>query len=155
MLGVSLALMGRPVEGILTGALSLAGILALLVYWWDTRPRTTDDVEADDDETVLWRPYRTASARFSQKFLTHLAAVEAELQRTATEEGWSIDRSRHESAFNAAKSALSGKQYRQAFRHYAQAIDVLMQGVQLQRKQMQREAKWGRNSESAPQNAGG
>ena len=40
-------------------------------------------------------------------------------------------------------------------RDFAKAIDVLMAGVQLHRKQMNREAKWGRTSSSAPQSSNG
>jgi protein phosphatase len=147
---VSVALAGKPVEAVILGALVLAGILALGTCLWDRRPRRTAD-RKDLAETTVWRPYRTASAKFNPKFLTHLAAVEAELQRTATEEGWSINWPDHETAFNAAKNAIQGRQYRQAFRHYARAIDVLMCGVHLQRKQMNREAKWGKSPSSPAQ----
>ncbi len=149
---VSEALARKPVEAVVIGALALAALLALAIYWWDKRPRRITG-NPDLAETTVWRPYRTASAQFNPKFLTHLAAVEAELQRTATEEGWSINWPELETTFNAAKNAITEKQFRQAFRHYAKAIDVLMCGVQLQRKQMDREAKWGKGSSSPTQEA--
>ena len=94
----------------------------------------------------MWNPYATGSARLSRKFLGHLAAVEAELQRTASEEGWSVDWRSHEQAFKNAKSAYACREYSEAFRWYAKAIDTLMPGLHEGRKQLHREAKWGKHA---------
>ncbi len=78
--------------------------------------------------------------------LSHLAAVGSELQRTACEEGWAIEGERHQQALQQARTAIAGGQNSEAFAHFAVAIDALMAGVQMHRRQVQHEAKWGRSA---------
>lgn len=155
--GVFLMLTERLVAGVLTVGGTLIALVLLLAAWWNFRPRPGMLPESDSSETVLWRPYRSASASLSRSFLSHLASIEAELQHNAIEEGWSIDWSVHDAAYKAAKQAGMNAQYSKAFREYARAIDSLMIGVHQHRKQTQHDAKWkkgGNGEKAAPERTG-
>jgi len=144
-LGICLTLMDWVITGISIATSAVVFVAGLLGYWLRQRPSAV----VDSDETVLWRPYRTASAKLSKRFLNHLAAIEAELQRTASEEGWTIDWATHESSFQSAQTALGNRQYSQSFIAYSRTIDILMAGLQLYRKQLKHEAQWGRHNSKA------
>jgi hypothetical protein len=148
VLSATLALFGRVLAAAVFFSLSIGGAVALGIRWWETRPQQPSET-AGEQETTLAGPYRTARAELCEKLLSQLAAIEAELQRTALEENWSIDWPRHEASFGAAKQAIAKKDVMQAFRQYARSIDVLMAGVQLHRKQMNREARWGKSASDA------
>jgi protein phosphatase len=142
--GVSLALLGRWIEGAFLAALGAAGAVGLGAWWWKHRPPREHDDRLSD--TVVWSPYRTASSRLTPKFLSHLVAVESELQRTSIEEGWEIDRNAYQAAYEQARQAFDEGAWAEAFREYARTIDLLMAGVQVQRRQMTYQAKWGRGA---------
>ncbi|MEX0700797.1 MAG: protein phosphatase 2C domain-containing protein [Planctomycetales bacterium] len=126
--GVSLMLIGRPIGGLLLAAGGLCGTIALLLWGWRGGLQVRYAPE-HEQETRLWRPYRTASARLGRKMLNHVASLESELQRSAADEKWSIDWSRHEACYGLAQAAIAEKDYARAFAEYARAIDVLMSGV--------------------------
>ena len=143
--GVSLSLLDKVPTGISLMAVSFIAFLAMMVRYWKTRPRRASS-DPGSVETTLWSPYRTASAKFTQAFLGHLAAVESELQQTSDDEGWSIDRTLHESSYRKSKQAIADGEYSLAFVEYARSIDVLMAGVHLQRKQSRQELQRGRSA---------
>ncbi|MCH8828920.1 MAG: hypothetical protein IID45_05010 [Planctomycetes bacterium] len=145
-------LLSRVTAGITFTALSVLAMAGLLGAWFrNAPPRLTARGDAGA-ETTLWRAYRTADARLSRKFLGHVAAVESELQRAATDERWSIDWKAHEREYSTAKTALEAGDSAEAFRRFAQSIDVLMEGILQHRRQMQHEKQWGRTAESAAEN---
>jgi serine/threonine protein phosphatase PrpC len=143
--GVSLSLLDRVPTGITLMVISFLAFVAMIFRYWKTRPRRASN-DPGSVETTLWSPYRTASARFTQTFLSHLAAIESELQRTADEEGWSIDHTLHYSFYRKAKQALTDEDYSMAFEGFARSIHVLMAGVHLQRKQSRQELQRGKSS---------
>jgi protein phosphatase len=141
VLGVASAILGNVVPGsIVAGVGFLAG--CLLGWFYSRRHPRTEIHIADDSRTTLWRPYRTASSKLNKKFLTLIAAIEAELLRTVDEEGWTVDRARHDEAFKKAQEAVAAGDNSRAFREYAKAIDALMLGVHSQRRQQHHEARW-------------
>ena len=146
--GVSLVLLQKPLEGML---LSVAGFLALawlMLSWMRAQPQWRN--RATGEETVLWRPYRSADARLTKKFLNELASIESDMQRAAAEENWSVDWKLHEQEFQESKQALGAGQRVRAFRAQGRAIDLLMKGLQEQRRQADRDRRWGRSdSESS------
>ena len=95
-----------------------------------------------------------AATELAPQFLSHLAAIEAELHRTGHEEGWDIDWSRHHSASRNAQSFLSHDRLNDALAEYARALDVLMAGVQLHRKYRQHQARWGKPPRIVPRSSG-
>jgi serine/threonine protein phosphatase PrpC len=135
----------------LVGWIILVGTLLVAGGWWIRRPKTPAPAhpattEVGSQSTVIWRPYRTASARVTSDFVLALAKMEAELFRAATEERWPIDLQQREESFKRAQDALQAKQWGKALREYAAAIDLLMSGVIWERKQ-QREAKRAKTAE--------
>jgi protein phosphatase len=141
--GIVLLLFQRFLQGVVAISTSLTALVAILLVYF-RRGRRTIEI-GDSAETVVWSPYATATARLSRKFLGHLAAVEAELQRTASVENWAIDWKQHEVAYTKAKTAFDSRDYVKSFRYYASAIDCLMTGLHQTRKQIHHEAKWGKS----------
>ena len=94
--------------------------------------------------TVYWRPYQTASTSLQPAFLSHLAGLEARLQRAAADEGWNVDWKRHGVSYQHAQNAINQKNYREALSAYSEALDALMTGVQQHHRQLSRDAKWGK-----------
>ncbi|HXM16909.1 MAG TPA: hypothetical protein VN933_16810, partial [Candidatus Eremiobacteraceae bacterium] len=109
----------------------------------EKRPRKKPDA-ADETETSKWKPYRTASARPSVAFLNHLASLQMELQRAATEEHWSIDWPAYEEAYASARDSLGKNAYSKALVELARVLDILMAGLLQYRKQLHRQSKWGK-----------
>jgi len=145
--GISMRLLGAGVlAGALITAVSVIAAGALVLKWLNTRQseKTGESISGDPDETVYWKPYRSSPAKLDSDFLSHLVAVEAELRRTASQEGWTIDWKRHDTAYNSAREALSAGRYNEALGKLASTIDVLMCGVQDYRRQLQRDRKWGK-----------
>jgi protein phosphatase len=150
--GVTAILFDRPLQGLFFVALAAFGGVGAFAYWLEKRPKRKPVFggEGDSAETSVWKAYRSASARPSVAFLNHLANLEGELQRAATEERWSIDWAAHETAFTAAKKALHEQAYPAALAELAKAFDVLMAGLLQYRRQLQRQAKWGRPTTPPP-----
>ena len=135
-----------------SGLVSLAGaVLAAggsLLYWLSRRWK-----RARSTQSLLKKssgPYRTAPTKLVPQFVSHLAAVEAELQRTGQEEEWDIDWPRHQLASQNAHSFLSHNRLTDALVELARALDVLMTGVQLNRKQRHHQARWGKPPRNLP-----
>jgi len=143
---VTLVLFGRLVEGTLLAGCTIVALTITVMVWASRLPKSTEAIS--ESETLYWRPYRSASAQLTRKFLSHLSAVESELQRTAIEENWSIDWTAHESAFADVRTTLQHKQYDRALAALAKSIDILMVGIHIQRKQTAHAARWGKNADS-------
>jgi len=129
IIGVVLVVTGSYVEGVVTAALSvvaLAGILFRLWQRWYRRPR---ERPLHGDETVHWRPYRTATAVLTEDFLKALARIEADLRRAADEEGWPIKQARYDQCSAVAREALATGQKVEALEAIAKTIDTLMRGM--------------------------
>jgi PPM family protein phosphatase len=135
------------------GSLVAGAVLAAVgtfAFWLERRARSKPPAE-DGSETTVWRPYRTASARPSVAFLNHLASLEGELARAATEERWSIDWPAQQAARASARESLEAKDYPKALAELAKVIDILMAGLLHYRKQVQRQSKWGKPSTPSPE----
>lgn len=129
----------------LVGSVILTGTALAAFGWWWRRPSALPETvyETGSQSTIIWRPYRTASAKVTPDFVHLLAKMEAELFRAAVDEHWPIDVAKRDECFRRAQQALSEKQFGKALREYAPAIDLLMAGVMWERKQ-QRDGKRGK-----------
>ena len=96
-----------------------------------------------------------ASARSSVAFLNHLASLQIELQRAATEEHWSIDWPAYEAAYAVARASLEAQDYSKALAELAKVLEILMAGLMQYRKQMQRQSKWGKPPSPQVEKSGG
>ena len=135
--------------------LKIPGALLMLlsvltgVGWFLYRARRSESEIAPiryEASTIVWKPYRFASAQISPAFLQQLARVEAELHRAAHEENWPIDWAQHQICCQRAESALQNKDLQSALRDYARSLDLLMTGVHWQRKQLHQETRWGKSA---------
>jgi PPM family protein phosphatase len=137
----ALWVMSRPLEGVAVGAIALACLAALLYF--RIRLRRIERLAERPVKVVPGKPYRTASAKITAKFVSEIADIEHHLQRTATEEGWSLDWAVHKQTYQAAKAHLANRRYSEALRAFARSIQTLMSGVQLLRKQRDLAVRWG------------
>ncbi len=154
--GVTGILFNKFIEGVYLVAFAAFGAVGAFAYWLETRPRQKPrDPDLDGTETTVWKPYRTASARSSVAFLNHLASLQIELQRAATEEHWSIDWPAYEAAYAVARASLEAQDYSKALAELAKVLEILMAGLMQYRKQMQRQSKWGKPPSPQVEKSGG
>ncbi len=132
-----------------TGGVGLMLASTIIAVGWlvvQRAKRTATELPRSRDplSTVVWRPYRTASARVTADFIQRLAKMEAELQRAAMEEGWPIEWKQYEEAVALADEAVKRRKFAKALNAYRQVFDLLMVGVHSQRRQIQHESRWGK-----------
>ena len=153
LLAISIVLMisGRVVEGLLVLGGVLIGFGALIIS--SLRLKTLAGPSDDQEQTVLWRPHRSAEFKLSSEFLGMLAALEQTLQATALEEGWSIDWNEHKAAYEQASQALAAREFQAALLPLGKAIHVLMASIQEARRRMDRAVKWGGKTPLPPNRA--
>ncbi len=153
LLAISIVLMisGRVVEGLLVLGGVLIGFGALIIC--GLRLKTLAGPSDDQEQTVLWRPHRSAEFKLSSEFLGMLAALEQTLQATALEEGWSIDWNDHKAAYEQASQALAAREFQAALLPLGKAIHVLMASIQEARRRMDRAVKWGGKTPLPPSRA--
>lgn len=132
---------GHPIEGVAVGSFALVCIAALT--YTRLRLRRLERMSEKAVKVVPGKPYRTASAKITAKFVSEVADLEHHLQRTATEEGWSLDWAVHKQTYQAAKAHLAHRRYSEALRAFAKSIQTLMNGIQLLRKQRDLAVRWG------------
>lgn len=142
VLAVCLMIMQKWVPGLIASSVAVLATGASILYVLEKRRRSVFfETPLRPDSTG---PYRVASTRLMPQFVSHLAAVEAELQRTGIEEGWEIDWSRHQSAAGNAQSFLAHNRLEDALAEFAGGLEILMSGVQAHRKDRQHQARWGK-----------
>jgi protein phosphatase len=133
---------GRPLpEGSVIEALGVLGLGALILAW--LRSRRMDQMRSGFPDVTPGTPYRTASAKITPEFVAELATLESNLQRSAVEEGWSIEWGEHNKIFESAKAALSERRYPESLRDFSRAIHILMGGIHLLRRQRDQLLRWG------------
>lgn len=142
--GNTLPYFDRFVEGIIMEGAGIIGMGLLLLVWLRARRRERE--MAALPEMTPGTPYRTASARINPEFVTELANLEYNLQRSAVEEGWSIEWTEHARVYQLAKTALSERRYQESLRDFARAIHVLMGGIHLLRKHRDQLLRWGKGA---------
>lgn len=136
------------VLGIIVQFTSVIGLGGLWLYWLRIRRQAKEP--APLSEIPPGTPYRTASAELSQPFLTNLANLETSLQRTAQEEAWKVDWEAHGKAYQMARAALATGKSSAGLAAYARAIQVLVDGLLLQRKQRDLASRWGMHVQEDP-----
>jgi len=144
----------RFITGAVMEAAGIIGLGSLVLVWLGARRREQE--RAALPEMTPGTPYRTASARINPEFVTELANLEYNLQRSAVEEGWSIEWTEHNRVYQLAKTALSERRYQESLRDFARAIHVLMGGIHLLRKHRDQLLRWGKGpptqkAEEAPE----
>ncbi|MGE5194288.1 MAG: PP2C family protein-serine/threonine phosphatase, partial [Deltaproteobacteria bacterium] len=153
IVGNALPHFDRHMEGLLLEALGAFGLAALILAWIRVRRRAA--VAAAFPKLNPGTPYRTASAKITAEFVAELANLEHNLQRTAVEEGWSIEWTEHNRIFESAKTALSERRYIESLRDYARVIQILMGGIHLLRRQRDQLVRWGTRPAPKPEEGEG
>lgn len=131
-LGVILAVTGRVWGGATIATLSAIAAAILTARWLKSHPRPSP--QASGHSTILWRSYRTAPARITQKMLLGMIGPQANLLQAAEEENWQFDRVEYTSACERAEAALAQKNAGAALREYSRAINALMLGLNRSRR---------------------
>jgi hypothetical protein len=121
--------------------MGIAGLGMLILTWLRMRRRAEE--QSVLPEMTPGTPYRTSSAKITPEFVTELANLEYNLQRSALEEGWSIEWTEHDRVFQTAKTALAERRYTESLRDFARAIHILVGGIHLLRKQRDQMLRWG------------
>ena len=142
IVGNTLPFFERFVEGVIVEGIGILGAILLLLFW--VRSKRLAKRQSQMPQMTPGTPYRTASARLNPDFVTELANLENNLQRSALEEGWSIDWTDHSEVFQKAKAAFTERRYSDAFRDFSRAIHVLMGGIHLLRKQRDQLLRYGK-----------
>ncbi|MBS0266353.1 MAG: serine/threonine-protein phosphatase [Planctomycetes bacterium] len=132
----------QPIEGAIVEGLGILGAGGLILMW--LRARRIARARSHLPELTPGTPYRIASARIIPEFVTELANIEHNLQRTAIEENWNIDWPEHTKVYQTGKTALAEGRYSEALHDFALAIHALMGGLMLLRKQREMWAKTGK-----------
>lgn len=139
VVGLSSMLLGNMMFGAILGSFSVIALGVLLIAWMrlNSAQKMLDQVmTADDGKTISWRAYRTADARLVPEFVNHLVTIESELRRAAVSDQWPIDEAAYQQIFKRAQAATNAKQQLKMVAEFAQAIDLLMQGLIKQREQV-------------------
>jgi len=153
IVGNALPHLDRHVEGLLLEALGAFGLAALILAWMRVRRQAAANTAFP--KLTPGTPYRTASAKITPEFVGELANLEHNLQRTAVEEGWSIEWTEHNRVFESAKTALSERRYTESLRDYARVIHILMGGIHLLRRQRDQLVRWGPRATVKPEEGAG
>ncbi len=140
---VGTGLLGLTVHKLVGSIILVGTVIVAVISCLRARPLAAADerYEETGHSTIVWRPYRTASAKITPDFVHMLAKMEVELHHAAVDERWPIDFTQREDAFKKTQQALGEKQYGRALRECARAIDLLMTGVLWERKQSAKPGK--------------
>jgi len=123
--GLSMTIFGRPLAGSFVAAVAAIGLIILL-FAAVKKQRVLIRENVDTSKTNLWRPHRTAVVLSSKEMCQRLIEIDVELERSAREDGWSIQWEEHNDAVAAAHGSIKDKRYGRALRHLARAIDSIM-----------------------------
>lgn len=126
--GITLWLTGHPWAGVPLTAISSVGMIILLLKALSLQRQVRKELAENEDlsKTNFSRPHRTAVSLSSEELFQLLTDVESDLQRSAIEENWHIDKKTHAEALAAAHQAFKEKRYGRGCRDLARAIDTLM-----------------------------
>lgn len=124
------------------GAILFVSAIAGIAFWlWHRSKDAPKFVERGSGSTVVWRPYRLASARITDDFINELKRVEADFHRAAIEDHWPLDWGNYEEVFKRTQDAIDKRFFARALIEYGRLFDILMASIQLQRKQIQKPKK--------------
>lgn len=148
LLGLGLASLD-PSQRAAGGGLIAVSVIGAIIWLVLGRLRAKPEEPArnpDPGSTIVWRPYRTASARITEEFIQYLARMEGDLRKAAIDENWVIDWKSLEESYKKAADLLSRKKLAKSLLEFSRVFDLLMVGVHTHRKQIQHETRWGKGS---------
>lgn len=128
-IGFVLWMQDRPLPGAVLIGLAGGALLPIIVGTMRTREKQLMAYSRPDDDasrTIHNRPHATAVALPPDKLASQLASANGELARTAREDGWPVNWTKHQDATNAASKAVEEKRFAVAIERYGVAIHETM-----------------------------
>lgn len=126
--GIAMLMFDKPVQGSVTTAFAVIGLVALLIGSV-RRHRALAKIPADESHTRIFRPHRTAVALTSKELLERLTTIDLELRRSAKEDGWDVNWSEHDKAVALAEHSAREKRYGKGVREIARAVCMIMDAL--------------------------
>src|SRR5690606_31442568 len=107
---------------------SMIATAVLLIAFIHHRSKNRPAPERDPDESQTHhsRPHRTAVCLSTKVLLDLLMKIDAEVQRSAREDGWKVDWEAHDAAVAAAQEAYRQKRYAKGVREICRSICSIM-----------------------------
>lgn len=131
-MGIVLIVAGYVVPGLVVTSLSGVALFWLAVTLVQrTQKPVVDRLAVDPEETIFWRPYRTASAAFSHELLDEIGRVTHELEDLANRRGWKFDWQHQQHLYAEANRKVEKKQYDKVLQAYSIAIDHLLTAMKV------------------------
>ncbi len=126
-MGIVLIVAGYLIPGLIVTSLSGVALFWLVVTLFQQAKKPTPERPADDpEETIYWRPYRTASAAFSNELLEEISRVTKELEDLANKRGWKFDWQHQQNLYAEANRKIEKHHYDKVLQAYSVAIDHLI-----------------------------
>lgn len=125
VLGSWMMMFEHPIKGAILTAIALIAFVLLTIGVLQRRRKLVREL-GDDSRTQFQRPHRTAVCLDSKGLYERLAAIEAELRRSAQEDGWSVRWKEHTDCILAAEKAMKEKRFARGVRNLSRAIGELM-----------------------------
>ncbi|MEZ6048132.1 MAG: protein phosphatase 2C domain-containing protein [Planctomycetaceae bacterium] len=120
--------------------LGFSGLNTLITYLLWSRQRELrkralepDKPAPNDASTIVWRPYRTASAVLSLSFIKQLDAIIDELIRTAQQDKWHVNWNKVDAELIEARAELNQKSLATALSKYAELVQRFMTALKKHR----------------------
>jgi len=124
--GLAMQVLSNEVYGALLVIMALIGAAVLSIALLRHRRVLAKLQSSDDSQTHHSRPHRTAVGLPSKTLLDLLLRIDAELQRSAQEDGWPVNWNEHGQAATAAQASGREKRYTKGVREVARAIGIIM-----------------------------
>ncbi len=126
-MGILLLVGGYTVPGIIVTGISGLAVAWLVVSLIQNSQKVVPKQELNDpEETIFWRPYRTASASFSHELLDEISRVTKELEDLANKRGWKFDWQHQQALYTEANRKIEKHKYDKVLQAYSVAIDQLI-----------------------------
>ena len=91
--------------------------------------------------TILWRPYRTASAKLTRAHLNDVIQIQSRIYQVAEDEQWDYDRHLFQKLMDEGQVAIDSKAHREAYRIFTESIDALISGLKKQTRKKSQDSK--------------
>ena len=118
------------------GSFSMASTYLLWSRWRNRQKIAALPVAEDppsQSSTIVWRPYRSASAELNSNFLKQLDAIIEELIRTAQQDKWAVNWNKSDATLIEARTAARKKSSKEALQKYAEVIQRFMTALKKHR----------------------
>ncbi len=129
-MGIVLIVAKYTIEGLVLTSLSGTALFWLAVTLVQrSRHEQSDKIASNPEDTIFWRPYRTANASFNSDLFEEIVRVSNELEELANDRGWAFDWDRQQRLYKEANQKIEKHRYDKALQAYSAAIDALIDAM--------------------------